>query len=1848
MLITPKKKKFQESSNENNNFDNLSSYIKLFEKSDFSKLVDPNCIEDSNDSGISKKEFKISINETKKINEYCCKKNVKIESYFYSILSLIVSSLSRNEKVMLGVKHEHGFEDSQNIMPISLDLTDIKVFDTLLTQVNKIVLFNKIPSNITFETFSKSLIDAGWPHNEIFQIIASYFDSHAPIKNIESSSIKNFEIYFSFLNGEKHLSLFTFYKKSHFTASFIERIYSLLSSLISKTFSDMPLSLEQTFLLSEKEDRLIKKLTFNHVLKEFELKKDMFPNRICARGSTIELTYKDVDSISDKISAYIRKSGLLLNRRINLLIDRSPYFIPAIIGIWKANCSVVPVDIRLHPKRIAEIVTHSKAELTLDATKGERELGVEIKKINLMQIINDPPTEKNKISYNLYDEAYLIFTSGTTGFPKGVSVTHNNIAHYSFSILDKIKIEKNKCYNFGVVSSLSADLGNTCIYPALIHGSTINLFSYEESIDQILFAEKIKEYKIDILKIVPSHFFGLFNPNEIDLLSVPSKIIIFGGEKLLKKNLSTLINKLPHLSIFNHYGPTETTVGVFLYDFSKFSKCFPKKHAPIGFPLGDTQYYIVDKRNRVLPSSFLGELVVFGSNVSSGYINDNKNEAFINLEGNRCYKTGDIVSVGKNDEVYFEYREDSQHKINGIRVDLSELDAALKKVSTCTDYHIDIFDNKIYVFLYGSINFNPINLIEQLKNEVANYLLPAQIIAIEKLPITLNGKIDKIKLKQLSLSNELPDMQLLSDLPKNLLDMWRKYIGEIHSLEATIFQLGANSLQATKFLYEVQKNYGLRISLGAFLANPTLNYISGLISNNSTSLEAQNFQELKHIQKDFSKLTGFQRRMWVINQIFPTDSSYNIIITLQLGEHLNSNSIKPAFKCLFEKFSLLRAKFTVKDDLPIQHFNQEFENIWFDVSEEEFELNCKKYDIHGYSLLNNPPFKVFFHERKLLIFLHHIITDRLSNDLLLRALDNILSDNKLLFSSLESHPPLVHELEPSPESLTTYQDFWKSELVNVNSISWPYHTQAAYTGGSIRIELDEEESLLLKKLARKNNVSLNILFFSISNLAVSYVCNIKTFFSLTAFSRRLTEKDFISFGPAIDTLALKVNIDPNVSFNEFLRNLFKLYLKNMERSSVDFGIVSKWCNLYNQDGQSIINYMYNYEEYIKKYDNFTRIDNKKRVAKFDLTVTVEEKNLSFDINIEACEKIGTECLNSIVDSIKNIIKSICKNDCIVLEDINFRGGKKTFPELPAIKSEFVNEFKKIAFNYPQNPCIIEDNNVYTYNDIDKLSNQISYSLIDTGINASPIAVLLPRGKKFLATVLGIMKSNNFYVPLDISSPKARINNVLQAADCKLTIDENKYQSLTNNSCAEFILDIPTNTYKYMIFTSGSTGTPKGVPINNKSLMNYLTWAKETYDLSPGMRVPLLTSISYDLSITSYLLPLITGAQIVVFDPYNNLLALKECTEYDKDIDLLKLTPTHLHILKSQYPSYVIKARKLIVGGEQLYYEHLENVSDITTIYNEYGPTETTVGCICKEFTSDKMNHGKVAIGAPIKGTICKIVGIYNQEVVNGAKGNLYIGGAGVFDGYYKTDSQCFDYIKYYHPLMKFYNTNDIAMYYNSEFVFFGRTDKQIKIEGNRVNIEEIETSLDKLGIFKSSQVFYENINSEKKLIAVVKMKEKIVVPPNLIKQKLLDLLPSYMVPDYIIKEDELLIKDSGKINWSETLCKMNSFNNINPSKESNKIINIKKIWEQVLHREVEDENKNFFDIGGDSIKILHLSRLLRESFNVEIRLVDLFRYTTINQQAALLEKETIEDQTISHTVKKRVNSLIKLRNKSRG
>ena len=617
---------------------------------------------------------------------------------------------------------------------------------------------------------------------------------------------------------------------------------------------------------------------------------------------------------------------------------------------------------------------------------------------------------------------------------------------------------------------------------------------------------------------------------------------------------------------------------------------------------------------------------------------------------------------------------------------------------------------------------------------------------------------------------------------------------------------------------------------------------------------------------------------------------------------------------------------------------------------------------------------------------------------------------------------------------------------------------------------------------------------------------------------------------------------------------------------------------------------------------------------------------------EAMELFGARYLRIVRELVADLERSVRDIEMIEEEEKRqiLHTFNDTFADYP--REATVKElFEAQADQTPDRLAVVCRTRSLTYKALNEKANQLARLLSRKGVRPDTLVAVMTHGSlELIVAMLAVLKAGGAYVPIDVSYPDERKQYMLRDAGVDIVLStpelmgglafEGTFLDLTDDSLFAGDASNPetaasSRNLAYVIYTSGSTGNPKGVMIEHRSLINYISFCRAYYQQNGIGDFPLFTSISFDLTVTSIYVPLLSGKKITVYDTSDKLSFLDIV---EQPLDIMKLTPAHLSVING-LPIHDIAISKFIVGGEELSYPLTDSIyrkfQGKVDLINEYGPTEATVGCIVYKYEPKEQWEKTLPIGKPIHNTRVYILDQERSLAPIGVVGELWIAGDGLARGYWNRPELTAEKFAEdpFHAGERMYRTGDLARWLpDGNIEFFGRTDNQVKIRGFRIELGEIEARL--LGhpeVREAVVLARENERNEKYLAAYFVGTAKADISD--IKSYLKDNLPEYMVPPYFTQLKQLPLTGNGKID-RKALPEpgMGGRAGVYEAPRNEAEARLADVWAEVLGVERVGIRDNFFDLGGDSIKAIRIaSKLQRYGYRLEVQ--ELFNHGTIHE-----------------------------------
>ena len=511
---------------------------------------------------------------------------------------------------------------------------------------------------------------------------------------------------------------------------------------------------------------------------------------------------------------------------------------------------------------------------------------------------------------------YVIYTSGSTGKPKGVMIEHKNLNNYSQA--NSYNAETEAFVRLGTralaIASIAFDVAMIELVVPLLNGMTVVMANEDEANNPLLLARLITRQAVDVMTCTPSFLANYCEEKEFAYALQKMSVITVGAEVFPKKLLNE-IRTLTKAKILNCYGPTETTISS--------SGSEPTEHINIGKPYANTQIYILDGRQKLLPIGVSGEICIGGDGVGRGYLNhlELTAEKFINWRGQTIYRTGDLAKYNNRGEIEFIGRIDDQVKLRGLRIELGEIEACLQifpGIQASVVIMREVGENKhLCGYFTASSKLEIATLKEHLAKSLTYYMVPDRLLQLETMPLTPNGKIDKKALPEIEFSAEetvLPQ----NERQQKIYDIITKEILLNSSLgvKDNLLMAGLNSLSAIRLATKLSKAFGCDFGAKTVLEYNTIEKLAEVSLTTTQATPDEGFEV-----RDYYPITSNQRRIYHACAMAPDSAIYNIPLEMKMSSKVPAGKLVKALCAFINAHPTMKTRFREENEELVQYLN---------------------------------------------------------------------------------------------------------------------------------------------------------------------------------------------------------------------------------------------------------------------------------------------------------------------------------------------------------------------------------------------------------------------------------------------------------------------------------------------------------------------------------------------------------------------------------------------------------------------------------------------------------------------------------------------------------------------------------------------------------------------------------------------------------------------------------------------------------------------------------------------------------------------------------------------------------------
>ncbi|MFD3259476.1 amino acid adenylation domain-containing protein, partial [Paenibacillus lentus] len=1613
------------------------------------------------------------------------------------------------------------------------------------------------------------------------------------------------------------------------------------------------------------------------VTRLFEEQVRLYPHHPALVFGELSWSYEELNGRANQLA---RKIQVRLQEHsdrqaiVALLIDRSPEMIVGILAVLKAGAAYVPIDPAYPKERITSILQESGASLTLSSSIDRIPDAYAHRAID----VTDPALYAGELT-NLEtcpatdDVAYVMFTSGTTGTPKGILTTHQNIVRV---VKETNYIEITPSDILLQLSNYAFDGSTFDIFGALLNGAKLVLVPGAVLQDGNRLRQLIREERISVLFLTTA-LFNTFIDLEPSCFAGIRKVL-FGGEKVSVKHVRKALDRLGPGKLVHVYGPTETTVFATYFPIDEVDE--KAVTIPIGKPISNTTLYVVNEEYRMQPIGVWGELCIGGEGLSKGYLNrqDLTEERYITLpDGNGAllYKTGDMVRWLADGNIEYRDRMDQQVKLRGFRIELGEIDQVLLQDSSILEAAVIARkeqDNMILAaFVVVKKEWSLEATRRHMQNYLPDYMIPSVFVPVESLPITSNGKINRRSLESYPLGELMTARTYVepsTSTEKLLASLWADVL---HMDQAGagdhFFENGGNSLKAMMLSGRIHQQFNIEVSLSDMFRYPVLSQMAEYIQ----SQEKTGFIQIpKAEEQEQYPVSPMQKRLYLLHQLEGTGISYNMPSVFKVTGDLDVERVQSALNELIGRHETLRTSFSMIGENIYQtiHPTVTVQPDYFDGEEKDLQQLVSS-RIQPFNLSQAPLIRlsVIRLDRQSHVFvfdMHHIISDGISMEILMADFAACYRNELLPALPIQYKDYAVWQHDLLAETSNRSQEqFWlkcfSGELPILNlptDFTRPVIRQ--FQGKRHRFEVPDHLTNRLRAISKSTGTTMYTVMLAAFNMMLAKYSGQSDITIGTPVSGRRYESLENLIGMFVNTLAMRNYPEEDKSILQFVEEVKQNTLNAFAHQDYPFEELVDRLRLPRDLGRNpLFDVMFSYhseETSALCMDQLTveAITPDTDTAKFDLTLDVTESRegllaeLEYDVHLFRADTIAGMAVHFVTlleEMTANLHQTIGNLNMIPVQEREMMIRAFNDNQAEYEDSRMISElFEAQAAQTPDAIAVVCDEEVLTYRELNERANCLARVLREHGAESNRIVgLLLDRSAQLLVGILGVLKSGAAYLPIDPSFPRDRIQFMLDDAEVAIVLDDREHikdynfagKVLGMNDSSLFLEEESSNLpplgtaedLAYVIYTSGSTGRPKGVMIDQKAVHNFMCGMGQHLPFEPESKILCLTTVSFDIFVLETLLPLCSGMTVVMARELERRETGLLLDLVDKHkVSMLQATPSSVEILMAHHQAAdkLASVRQFIIGGEELTPKLLNQLRDRTNaeIFNVYGPTEFTVWCTIANVTRED----SISIGTPIQNTSIFVVDQHHRIQPLGIPGELCISGDGMAAGYLGRPSltaEKFVPIPFL-PGRMMYKTGDMARWRpDGTLEYYGRMDHQVKIRGYRIELGEIEHLIHlEAGVKEAVVITRTDAQDQSYLCAYIVSDIEYTYAQW--KSCLGERLPDYMIPNHFVYLDRMPLTPNQKIDRKVLpeptvgLIRENEYEA--PRNEIEELLC--ELWKQILGTEQVGINDNFFELGGHSLKAVALVGELMGQYAIEMPLRFVFQHPTVKELAMMLDR----------------------------
>ncbi|MDQ0753007.1 nonribosomal peptide synthetase DhbF [Streptomyces africanus] len=1267
------------------------------------------------------------------------------------------------------------------------------------------------------------------------------------------------------------------------------------------------------------------------VLGCFEAHAARDPGAIAVVCGASEITYRELNARAGRLARQLRRHGIGPESVVALCLPRGPLLLTAMLATWKAGAAYLPMDPE-HPAERARLTLTESRAAALIAT-GEllddlRGSGVPVVDPDAPEATapeaGEPHASRDLLPGQL---AYVMFTSGSTGVPKGVAVTHDGLANYALWAAGFFRMRPGD--RSPLHSSMAFDLPLTGVLVPLVCGGTVDV-SPEGGAEGLAALMKARAGDgFGLVKMVPGHLPLLATMLTAHEQGTAARTLVVGGEALPGALVRAWRDNAPDTVVVNHYGPTETVVGCCVFEIPPGQPVGDT--VPIGRPIANTRLYALDDALNPVPVGTLGELYVAGAGLARGYAGRTglTAERFVACPfgpaGQRMYRTGDLVRWTADGQLEFAGRADDQIKISGYRVEPAEIEAALTRHPAVGRAVVvprtapgGPQQLVAYVVATPGQDVDPRELRRFAARALPAHMVPATVMPLDAMPLTANGKADRRALPApVFLTSDraprTPRKTILCGLFAEVLGLDRVGVDD------DFFALGGHSLPATRLISRIRATLGAEVPMKALFAAPTVSALDAWLDRGGPARPA--LRPVPH--PDPLPLSPAQRRLWFLHHLEGPSATYNVPLGLRITGALDREALQAALGDVVARHQALRTVFPDQDGAPRQRIlTPEEARPRLETARASGPGQIEAAARHAFDLSREVPLRAELltegpEEHVLVLVVHHIAADAWSVGPLARDLATAYAARSrgrapdwpalpVQYADYTLWQQRLLGAESDPDSLIGHQiRYWKDQLAGLPvrlelPTDRPRPAVASRRGGlrSFRVEAPVHQALT--RLARERGATLfMVLHAAVAALLTRLGAGTDIPLGAPIAGRTDEALDDLA-GCFVNTLVLRADTGGNPAFTDLLDQVRETDLAAYEHQDVPFEHLVEVINPERSPAHHpLFQISLSLQNVSPGAVELPGLGTRPEpvgtgTARFDLMINLTDRHdgggapAGVEGTVEyAADLFDAGTVQTLLDRLVRLLEQVADDPGRRLGDLDLLTADERHrllvevhaPGTEVSEATLLSLFEAQVARTPQATAVTAGEVAVSYAELDARADRLARRLVRRGVGPeSVVGVFMPRSADLVVAVVAVLKAGGAYLPVDPDHPAERIAFLLADAQAACAVTTADFASALPKDVPVVVTDAPESDVAtggepleaalpdqaaYVIYTSGSTGTPKGVPVPHRSAVALFAAAREVVDFGADDVWSWFHSLAFDFSVWELWGALLHGGRVVV-------------------------------------------------------------------------------------------------------------------------------------------------------------------------------------------------------------------------------------------------------------------------------------------------------------------------------------------------------------------------------------------------